>query len=184
MANIQKYLNDILKAIYGKHVRGSIHDAIDAINKEVESTTGKQDYLDNKFTQLIINAGNSNAEIVDARVDNTTNPPRTYTTLGERLDDLQQHQLIPHITYREVGTTPVTALANENGELLLTHDEQPILVGEHQQDSHPKSIAGVKIPDLPSTVPKSEDLIVVETKDGTSKAKVSDLKSDLKYTQI
>lgn len=33
MANIQQYLNNILNAIYGEDVRGSIHDAIDIINK-------------------------------------------------------------------------------------------------------------------------------------------------------
>jgi len=33
MANINKELTDILRAIYGREVRGSIHDAIDKINK-------------------------------------------------------------------------------------------------------------------------------------------------------
>ena len=33
MANINTYLQAILQAVYGEDVRGSIHDAIDIINK-------------------------------------------------------------------------------------------------------------------------------------------------------
>ena len=69
--------------MYGKDVRGSIHDGIDAINKEVENTTGRQVDLENTFDQLVINAGNSNAEIVDARVKNDGT---SYSKLGDRLD--------------------------------------------------------------------------------------------------
>ena len=83
MANIKKHLDNIKGALYGKDVRSSIHDGIDAINKEVENTTGKQVDLESTFDQLVINAGNSNAEIVDARVkaDGTS-----YTKLGDRLN--------------------------------------------------------------------------------------------------
>ena len=34
MANVRQYLQDILDAIYGEEVRGSIHDAIEAMNEE------------------------------------------------------------------------------------------------------------------------------------------------------
>lgn len=34
MANINAYLSDILAAVYGEEVRGSIHDALEAINNE------------------------------------------------------------------------------------------------------------------------------------------------------
>lgn len=76
MANIQHWLEQIRRAIYGREVRSSIADAIEAINKE-------QSYLDGAFDQLIINAGNSNAEVVAARVkaDGTQ-----FNTLGQRLD--------------------------------------------------------------------------------------------------
>lgn len=37
MADISKYLEDIKKAIYGEEVRGSIHDAIEAMNTEAAS---------------------------------------------------------------------------------------------------------------------------------------------------
>ena len=84
MANIKTHLNNIKGALYGKDVRGSIHDGIDAINKEVENTTGRQVDLENTFDQLVINAGNSNAEIVDARVGQDG---KSYSKLGDRLDD-------------------------------------------------------------------------------------------------
>ena len=85
MANIKTHLNNIKGALFGKDVRGSIHDGIDAINKEVEGTTKRQVDLESTFDELIINAGNSNAEIVDARVksDGTS-----YSKLGDRLNEV------------------------------------------------------------------------------------------------
>lgn len=58
MANIQTYLDNIARAIYGEEVRSSIYNAIDLINKmgEVNLTLGKAvnsetspstDYFDN-----------------------------------------------------------------------------------------------------------------------------------------
>lgn len=83
MANIKKHLDNIKGALFGKDVRSSIHDGIDAINKEVESTTNRQEHLEDTFDQLVINSGNSNAEIVDARVGENG---KNYTKLGDRLD--------------------------------------------------------------------------------------------------
>lgn len=96
MANIKKHLDNIKGALYGKDVRSSIHDGIDAINKEVENTTGKQVDLESTFDQLVINAGNSNAEIVDARVkaDGTS-----YSKLGDRLDSFDSQ--LEHITNKK-----------------------------------------------------------------------------------
>lgn len=93
MANIKNYLDNIKGALFGKDVRRSIHDGIDAINKEVESTTGRQVDLENTFDQLVINAGNSNAEIVDARVksDGTS-----YSKLGDRLNEVDSQ--LEHIS--------------------------------------------------------------------------------------
>ena len=45
MANIKTHLDKIKNALFGQEVRGSIHDGIDAINKEVEGTTEKQNKL-------------------------------------------------------------------------------------------------------------------------------------------
>ena len=68
MANIQNYLNNIKNALFGRDVRASIHDGIDAINKEVEETTKRQVDLESTFDNLLINAGDSNSEVVDARI--------------------------------------------------------------------------------------------------------------------
>lgn len=83
MANINTELEQIRKAIYGREVRGSIANAIELINKEQINTSTAQTNLDSKFEQLIINAGNSNAEVVAARVkaDGTQ-----FNTLSKRLD--------------------------------------------------------------------------------------------------
>lgn len=43
MADISRYLNAILAAVYGEEVRGSIHDAIKVINDEASSSTSKSD---------------------------------------------------------------------------------------------------------------------------------------------
>ena len=85
MANIKKHLDNVKGALFGKDVRGSIHDGIDAINKEVESTTNRQEHLEDTFDQLVINSGNSNAEIVDARVGENG---KSYAKLGDRLDEV------------------------------------------------------------------------------------------------
>lgn len=95
MANIQDKLNNIKNALFGKDVRNSIHDGIDAINKEVESTTNRQEHLETTFDQLTINAGNSNAEIVDARVGENG---KSYAKLGDRLDSVDSQ--LEHITIK------------------------------------------------------------------------------------
>lgn len=67
MAIISDKLNKILSAVFGKDVRQALHDGLEAINNETENTTVRQKKLETTFNDLIINAGNSNAEIVDAR---------------------------------------------------------------------------------------------------------------------
>lgn len=78
MASISDKVAQIRQAVYGKDVRESIASGIEAINSEVETTTAKQAQLETTFEQLIINAGNSNAEIVDARGG--------FDTLRKKLD--------------------------------------------------------------------------------------------------
>lgn len=96
MANINTELEQIRKAVYGREVRGSIANAIELINKEQINTSTAQTNLASKFNQLIINAGNSNAEVVAARVkaDGTQ-----FNTLGERLDKSDE-QLDNNTKYR------------------------------------------------------------------------------------
>ena len=125
MANIQNELNNIKNALFGQEVRGSIHDGIDAINKEVESTTSRQVDLESTFDQLVINAGNSNAEIVDARVkaDGTS-----YSKLGDRLDsvDSQLEHIANKKTYVKSNgsddTTSIQNALNKKGIVILNDD--------------------------------------------------------------
>lgn len=76
MADIAEKVQQIRQAVYGKDVRESIASGIEAINEQAE-------VLDATFEQLIINAGNSNAEIVAARVKADAT---VYPTLGDRLN--------------------------------------------------------------------------------------------------
>ena len=78
MANIKDFIERVRTAILGIDVRDSIADTFEAINLETEGIKNEQEALSNSFKNLIINAGNSNAEIVDSRGE--------YSTLRERLD--------------------------------------------------------------------------------------------------
>ncbi|PEZ94197.1 hypothetical protein CN374_00160 [Bacillus cereus] len=95
MANIISFLNKIKTAIHGKDVRGSIHDGIDAINKETEATTklsketqGKQDHLEKRWNAVV--AGTTNgAEVIESRVDTDG---VTHIVLHQRLEsDFKKH---------------------------------------------------------------------------------------------
>ena len=105
MANIQHWLDQIRRAVYGREVRSSIADAIEAINKE-------QSHLDGAFNQLIINAGNSNAEIVDARVkaDGTQ-----FNTLGQRLNKNDEDLLNLSNNFDDISKEVIEARTDRNG---------------------------------------------------------------------
>lgn len=86
MAIISDKLNKILSAVFGKDVRQALHDGLDAINKETESTTSRQDYLDRKYDEQIKNMtlqDPSSAEIVDMRVAPNG---KTFEKAGDRLN--------------------------------------------------------------------------------------------------
>lgn len=196
--DIQRELTAISTTPYGKTMRPNIHDALDKLAKQ-------QQALSNTFDNLVIDAGNSNAEVVDARNDTVSNV--NYDTLGERLNSMQQsmnqHHAIPHVTYREVIVTQtIGVLSSDKDEAILTNDDKAILptgvVTRSNVDSKNKATvaSGVKIPDLPTVTPNSDDLVVVESQSGTASTKVSDLlkpvnneinlikDSSMKYTQI
>ena len=89
MADIKKELNDIKNAVYGKEVRGAIHDGIKKINEEVEDATElsenakyQVENIQQQVNQLVVE-GDSSVEAAQARVDADGN---TFTTLKERLD--------------------------------------------------------------------------------------------------
>lgn len=82
--SIASIVANIRSAVYGKDVRESIASGIETINTEVESTTTKQNLLQQIFDGLIINAGSSNAEVVAGRSSNVT--LLTADTIGKRID--------------------------------------------------------------------------------------------------
>lgn len=82
MANIKEKIDNIRQAIFGKDVRESLASGLEEINKETEKTSKKQEDLETTFNDLIINAGNSNAEVVAAR--------NGYATVGERLKSFDE----------------------------------------------------------------------------------------------
>lgn len=90
MANIQNELNKIKNAVYGREVRGSIHDGIDKINREVEDNTETSDdakqqveSIQSQVNQLVVE-GDSSVEAAAARVDEKN---VTHDTLKERIDN-------------------------------------------------------------------------------------------------
>lgn len=89
MADIKKELNDIKNAVYGKEVRGSIHDGIKKINDEAENATDlsesakhQVENIQQQVNQLVVE-GDSSVEAAQARV---TADGRVFDTLRDRLN--------------------------------------------------------------------------------------------------
>lgn len=146
MANIHDKLNKIITSIFGKDVRQALYDGLDVVNKETENTTAKQQHLENTFDQLVINAGTSNAEIVDARVDKTTG--KSYSKVGDRMDEVSSlmEQNTKDLSEREINAlnyrlnventingavSRATEVAKEiGGIVILPPNETPYLISE------------------------------------------------------
>lgn len=100
MANIQTLLAKIMSAIYGEEVRGSIHDAIEAINDEVTEWTGLQDgtvttaKLANtavttaKIADGAITRAKLNADVVDTTLA-VSGAPADAKTTGDKVSELK-----------------------------------------------------------------------------------------------
>lgn len=74
MANIDTYLQQIMAAIYGEDVRGSIHDAIEAINDQVDAA-------EETMEQFVQGA-------MDTTLASTTKPAQGKA-VGDAVDDLK-----------------------------------------------------------------------------------------------
>ena len=115
MAIISDKLNKILSAVFGKDVRQALHDGLDAINKETESTTSRQDYLDRKYDEQIKNMtvqDPSSAEIVDMRVAANG---KTFEKAGDRLNYFDE-QLETIVSSNGLCST------NENANLITSEE--------------------------------------------------------------
>ncbi|MGE6376619.1 hypothetical protein [Peribacillus muralis] len=90
MASINGFVHKIKTAVYGKDVRGSLADGLEAINKETEVTTElsektqfQQDVLTKKYTEQIADATDI-TEIKDFHVSGETG--KVFQTMGLRGD--------------------------------------------------------------------------------------------------
>ena len=123
MANIKKHLENIKGALFGKDVRSSIHDGIDAINKEVEGTTEKQNKLGEQFKNLVINEGNSNAEVVASRGSHDWLPDRLDnfdSQLEQKADEFFVGEYVNVVKYAQLKNISLDdAIIELEGEKLF-----------------------------------------------------------------
>ncbi|WP_179885483.1 right-handed parallel beta-helix repeat-containing protein [Bacillus cereus] len=110
MANISGYLYRIREAIFGKDVRSSIHDGINAINKETEAATKlsnetkkNQDRIETRWDTVLAGT-TSGAEVIDIRVDKDGH---VYESAGKRVTAIEKD-----ITEREVNVKALNVLTD------------------------------------------------------------------------
>lgn len=134
MADIDSKVNQIRQAVLGKDVRETIASGIEAINEEVESTTEKQEILEAEFDQLVINAGSSNAEIVQARVDASG---KSYASLQERMNnnDSALADIAYSVNADRTGVISASAIINAAISGLSDGDELHFFEGVYAIDS-------------------------------------------------
>ena len=95
MADIKPFLNKIKTAVFGKDVRGSLHDGLEAVNKETEDATAlskdterRQGAVEHQFDDVLSGWSDDkpidNEETIASRTNRETG--ENYTTLGNRLD--------------------------------------------------------------------------------------------------
>lgn len=99
MADIQTYLNNIMKAVLGKDVRQAIHDSI------------KQCYYDGKAGAIDLDA-RERAAAAEARMDTFTKLPSGSTSANAELVDIRDG--LDGITYSTAGTAVREQLRNTN----------------------------------------------------------------------
>lgn len=84
MANVKTYLSKILSAVYGKDVRGAIHDSIAAINQQVETTTAAESArIAAEKTRISQENARKSAEITRAAQEETRKHNETTRTAQE-----------------------------------------------------------------------------------------------------
>ena len=97
---VEEAIKKLRAAWTGGEVRDRMADTIEAINNEVIDTTLRQEKLETTFDDLIINAGNSNAEVAAAR--------NGHATIGGRLNYFDE-QLDTKVNYFETVASMKTS---------------------------------------------------------------------------
>ncbi|MED2984627.1 glycosyl hydrolase family 28-related protein, partial [Bacillus thuringiensis] len=130
MANIRHYLQAITSALFGNQVRSSIHDGLDAINKETEIATAlskdiqnKQDILNAKYHEQIAGATDI-TEIKDFHVSGFSGD--TFQTMGLRADEMEKNI---HETGQSVGD--ISILGSHARNIMETLLERGINVKDY-----------------------------------------------------
>ena len=113
---VEEAIKKLRAAWTGKEVRDRMADTIEAMNEEVTNTSSKQSILEETFNNLIINEGNSNAEVVAARVDQNGN---SYDTLGKRMNNFDSQ-----LDNKAIYVTPEMFGAKGDG---ITDDTQSFI---------------------------------------------------------
>lgn len=83
---IKTAVETIRNAVYGLEVRSSIANAVEAINEKTEDLSTRQDCLGDTFEQLILDGGNTDAEVILSR---TCSDGTKYESVPKRLDAIE-----------------------------------------------------------------------------------------------
>lgn len=138
MANITRELNQIKSAIYGKDVRGSIHDGIDKINKETEKATQTSEEAIEVTNQLL--DGSFDQGALNTNIEERLNDLETQ--YAPRLTDVEKRLIEFGVSYKMFGaeldgvTDDTIAIqnahnfANEHGYPVIQRNAKFVLNGE------------------------------------------------------
>ncbi|MCU7193874.1 right-handed parallel beta-helix repeat-containing protein [Turicibacter sp. T129] len=153
MANITNYLNKIKTAVYGKDVRGAIHDAIkqvyddasvnhDNANMEVKMARGTHNTLNDRLDNVDEIQAQTNAQLSDIIANNLTVSVKDYGALGDGVTDDTQafinalNALKPNGGYLFIPKTP--NFYRITNQIEITNEHGYVVVYGEGKSSHIK----------------------------------------------
>ena len=161
MANIKDKIAQIRQAIFGKEVRESIASGIEAINKEVENTTARQDNVEAQFQAVLDETTGKDVisapEITAARVgaDNTT-----HSNLKARLD-AEHNEVMSQLAQTEQELSQELSVVVSE---LKRKRDKTVLIGLDDLDEEALSaIAGEGVELTIKGVPKNYSVTPIKT---------------------
>ena len=169
MANIQTYLQQILNAVYGEEVRGSIHDAIATMNTDLEAAI-RDDLNPLAFKGNLGESGGTNNNLnnlvsTDQRGIWRLKGSATYTNVPSDFDNSKQGYLIMY-AFGTSGQTVTIAKQeihyfSDSGANANTYWSRVYISGEWQ-DWH-KNVDEANVPynyggNIPSSFTSCDDI--------------------------
>lgn len=155
MANIQNWLDKIKNAIYGREMRQALHDSIEAVNDELDSTTSRVSTLetnldreitnrhdaDNDLRQAINNEAHDrqnsdndlrrdlNAEVGDRKTafDNLKGDIDTEIANRKTADNILQQKIDNETDARQTTDEALRSDISELQKIAHTHDNKSVL---------------------------------------------------------